>query len=69
MQLGTARLKIRSTFDKHNFNFKWSFAELDGAHSLLPWAVSQVEDAYEGIAKLAYQPAKLTAQNGRIGRR
>ena len=55
------RLKIRSTFDKHNFNFKWSFAEFDGAHSLLPWAISQVEDAYEGIAKLAYQPAKLDA--------
>src|SRR5207248_2066596 len=33
----------------------------DGAHSLLPWAISQVEDAYEGIAKLAYQPAKLDA--------
>jgi hypothetical protein len=59
------RLKIRSTFDKHNFNFKWSFAEFDGAHSLLPWAVSQVEDAYEGIAKLAYQPAKLDAPERR----
>jgi putative DNA methylase len=55
------RLKIRSTFDKHNFNFKWSFAEFDGAHSLLPWAIRQVEDAYEGIAKLACQPAKLDA--------
>ena len=54
-------LIVRSTFDKHNFNFKWSFAEFDGAHSLLPWAISQVEDAYEGIAKLAYQPAKLDA--------
>jgi adenine-specific DNA methylase len=55
------RLKIRSTFDKHNFNFKWSFAEFDGAHSLMPWALSQVEDAYKGIANLAYQPAKLDA--------
>jgi hypothetical protein len=53
------RLKVRDTFDKHNFNFKWSFAEFDGAHSLLPWAVSQVVDAYSGIAKLAYQPDRL----------
>jgi adenine-specific DNA methylase len=55
------RTTVRSTFDKHNFNFKWSFAEFDGAHSLLPWAISQVENAYEGIAKLAHQPAKLDA--------
>jgi adenine-specific DNA methylase len=53
--------KIRSVFDRHNFAFKWSFAELDGAHSLPPWAISQVKDAYDGIAKLTYQPAKLDA--------
>lgn len=53
------RLKVRNTFDKHNFNFKWSFAEFDGAHSLFSWAVSQVEDAFEGIAKLAARPATL----------
>lgn len=49
------RLKIRNTFDKHNFAFKWSFAEFDGAHSLIPWALDQVLDAYRGIAKLAYR--------------
>jgi hypothetical protein len=59
------RLKVRDTFDKHNFNFKWSFAEFDGAHSLLPWAVSQVVDAYNGIAKLAYQPDRLGAAERR----
>jgi adenine-specific DNA methylase len=59
------RLKIRSTFDKHNFNFKWSFAEFDGAHSLMPWALNQVEDAYKGIANLAYQPARLDAPERR----
>jgi adenine-specific DNA methylase len=59
------RLNVRDTFDKHNFNFKWSFAEFDGANSLLPWVVSQVVDAYEGIAKLAYQPARLGAAERR----
>jgi hypothetical protein len=54
------RMTIRNTFDRHDFAFKWSFAELDGAHSLLPWVVSQVVDAYRGIAKLAYRPASLT---------
>lgn len=53
------QMKIRSTFDRHDFAYKWSFAELDGAHSLFPWAVSQVVDAYDGIAKLAYQSELL----------
>jgi putative DNA methylase len=53
------RLKVRNTFDKHNFAFKWAFAEFDGAHSLVPWAVSQVVDAYRGIARLAHRPASI----------
>lgn len=46
------RRKIRSVFDRHDFAFKWSFAEFDGAHSLFPWAVDQVVNAYRGIADL-----------------
>lgn len=59
------RLKVRNTFDRHDFAYKWSFAEFDGGHSLMPWAVSQVVDAYQGIAKLAYQPARLGAEERR----
>ena len=55
----TACVKVRNTFDRHDFAFKWTFAEFDGAHSLLPWAVSQVVDAYTGIAKLAQRPASM----------
>jgi putative DNA methylase len=61
----SSRTTVRNTFDRHDFAYKWSFAEFDGAHSLFPWAVSQVEDAYEGIAKLAYRPAKLDAPERR----
>ena len=43
---------VRSIFDRHDFAFKWAFAEFDAAHNLLPWAVSQVVDAYKGIARL-----------------
>mgnify|MGYP000734080767 CR=1 FL=1 len=53
------RLKVRNTFDRHDFAFKWTFAEFDGAHSLVPWAVSQVFDAYEGIVKLARRPESM----------
>jgi adenine-specific DNA methylase len=43
---------MRSVFDRHDFSFKWTFAEFDGAHNLFPWAVDQVADAYRGIATL-----------------
>jgi adenine-specific DNA methylase len=59
------RLKVRNTFDRHDFAYKWSFAEFDAAHSLFPWAVSQVSDAYGGIAKLAYQPAGIGVRERR----
>jgi putative DNA methylase len=49
---------MRSVFDRHDFSFKWSFAEFDGAHNLVPWAVSQVTDAYRGIADLV-EPSRV----------
>ncbi len=62
----SSRTTVRNTFDRHDFAYKWSFAEFDAAHSLFfPWAVSQVVDAYEGIAKLAYQPELLGLEERR----
>lgn len=46
-----SRQKVRSFFDKHNFSFKWSFAEFEGT-ALFHWALDQLLDAYSGIAKL-----------------
>nr|WP_237270649.1 DUF1156 domain-containing protein [Streptomyces caniscabiei] len=48
----SSRTKIRSTFDKHNFNFKWSFAEFDGAYALAPWAVNNAVVNHEKISAL-----------------
>lgn len=47
-----SRQKMRSVFEKHNFSFKWTFAEFEGSQALYPWALSQLLDAYEGIAGL-----------------
>jgi len=49
----STRNKIANTFDRHDFSFKWSHAEFDAGHNLLPWTVGQVVDAYTGISKLA----------------
>lgn len=45
-------MTMRSVFDKHNFAFKWTYAEFEGAHELYAWCLSQLTDAYGGIAKL-----------------
>ncbi len=44
---------IANTFDRHDYSFKWTFAEFDGATRLLPWAVNQIRDAAAGIGGLA----------------
>jgi putative DNA methylase len=49
------RQQIRSQFEKHNFAFRWAYAEFEGASELWPWCLSQLVDAYEGIAEL-YEP-------------
>jgi adenine-specific DNA methylase len=46
------RSKICNKFDKHNYAFKWSYAEFDCARSLGPWVLEQVVDAYSGICDL-----------------
>jgi putative DNA methylase len=52
------RFKVRNTFDRHDFSFKWSHGEFDAARMLLPWALDQVVDAYLGLARLAGPPAR-----------
>jgi hypothetical protein len=48
------RSVVGHTFQRHDFSFKWTVAEFDASRNLLPWALDQVIDAYEGIAKLVY---------------
>jgi adenine-specific DNA methylase len=46
------RQGMRSVFEKHNFSFKWTFAEFEGATALYSWCLDQLDDAYGGIARL-----------------
>ena len=45
-------MKICNLFERHDFAFKWSYGEIDGAGHLFRFGISQVVDAYRGIAKL-----------------
>lgn len=48
----TSRDKVRSVFERHDFAFKWTYAEFDGARALYPWCLDQAVDAYTEIADL-----------------
>ncbi|WP_410598444.1 DUF1156 domain-containing protein [Amycolatopsis sp. lyj-90] len=45
------RQKIAHVFTRHDFSFKWSFAEFEGT-ALYAWALSQLLDAYKGLSNL-----------------
>lgn len=55
------RNKIANTFDRHDYAFKWSFAEMNLTAPGLgfDWAVDQVADAYEGLCKLMGRQGNL----------
>ncbi len=46
------KLKVCNLFERHDFAFRWSFAEIDGAGHLFDWVTFQVFDAYRKIAEL-----------------
>jgi adenine-specific DNA methylase len=64
------RFKVRNTFDRHDFSFKWSFGEMNliAPGMGFDWAVDQVLDAYRGLARLAGPPARrlFAAPNPRL---
>ena len=47
-----SRSTMRSVFERHDFAFKWTFAEFEGARELYPWCLEQAIDAYTEIADL-----------------
>lgn len=53
------RSKICNKFDKHNYAFKWSYAEFDSARNLCPWVLELVLDAYSDLVELV-SPAGST---------
>ena len=47
-----SRQKMRSVFDRHDFAFKWTYAEFEGARELYPWALTQAVSAFTELADL-----------------
>ena len=55
----SSRMMVRNVFDRHDFSFKWTYAEFDGARSLFPWAIENIAVDIEKIARLASTPNRL----------
>ncbi|MBA3046421.1 MAG: DUF1156 domain-containing protein [Candidatus Thermoplasmatota archaeon] len=51
---------MRNLFERHDFAYKWSPGEIDGAGQLQEWAISQITQAYAEIAALS---SKQSAQS------
>jgi adenine-specific DNA methylase len=57
------RAVVRSVFERHDFSFKWTYAEWDGAE-LFPWALGQLLDSYEKICSLLAVDRGKTMRRG-----
>ena len=60
---------VKGTFSRHNFAVQWTFGEMifSGPNSGAAWGLSQVVDAYQGIASLSYREGEapsVTIRNG-----
>ncbi|MGF6937124.1 putative DNA methylase [Paraburkholderia sp. UCT70] len=54
---------IKGTFGRHDFSLKWTFGEMifSGPNSGAAWGLSQVLDAFKGIAELAEPAYRATS--------
>jgi putative DNA methylase len=64
-----SRVTVRNTFDRHDFAFKWTFAEFDAAHALIPWVTKQSVRVFDGMSKLTYQPETMISAEQRASAR
>ncbi len=58
---------MRSVFDRHDFAFKWTFAEYEGSHGLYPWTL-HVIDNFESNARLLTETGLEFGSNQRVPR-
>lgn len=59
---------LTPAFQRHDLSMRWSYGEMDGARNLLPWAIEQAADAYEGISKLVWETQSLFPELQRTGK-
>jgi len=48
----STRVIVKHLFQRHDFAFKWSYAEIDGSGQLFRFCYEQIADAYKGLCSL-----------------
>lgn len=59
--------RMRSVFDSHNFAMKWTFAEMEGAHDIYGWALSQALKSYRDLSAMYEMGKTHTLTSGAEG--
>ena len=60
------RQVVKHIFARHDFSMTWSYGEFDSSGNLLPWAISQIVDAYTELGKLA-SPTQQSFLSSNLG--
>jgi putative DNA methylase len=60
----TGRQVVQHVFERHDFSFKWAYAEMTIPNDGFDWAVSQIANSYKGIYDLANPPQKTLSSKG-----
>lgn len=59
---------VKGTFGRHDFSLKWTFGEMHytGERSGMAWGLSQVVDAYAGIAELLSEVSSTDSEGSNL---
>lgn len=64
-----SRVKIRNSFDRHDFAFSWTCAEFEAARLLIPWVANKAASIHRQLSKNVHGPqARLDDQKVTLGR-
>lgn len=64
-----SRVKIRNSFDRHDFGFSWTCAEFEAARLLIPWVSNKAASIHRQLGKNVHgEQASLAGDENALGR-
>ncbi len=63
-----SRVKIRNSFDRHDFAFSWTCAEFEAARAMTPWAVDNAARNHRNLSVLVHGEQETLAYQKALGR-
>lgn len=64
-----SRVKIRNSFDRHDFAFSWTCAEFEAARQLIPWVANKAASIHRQLSKNVHgAQSSLSGERDALGR-